>query len=91
LTTLCIMYLLHHAEERAMKHLYPALLLARAEASTAQGETERALEQYERAAHCATKMRMRPALWRAHAGMARLLLASGRPPRLRENGMRPKQ
>jgi tetratricopeptide (TPR) repeat protein len=65
-------------EERAMKFLYPLIAFADAQVSAARGESERALEQFGRAEELAADMQMRPLVWQAQAGMARVMLALGR-------------
>jgi class 3 adenylate cyclase/tetratricopeptide (TPR) repeat protein len=65
-------------EERAMKFLYPLIAFADAQVSAARGESERALEQFGRAEELAVAMQMRPLVWQAQAGAARVMSALGR-------------
>jgi len=67
-----------YVEERAMKNLYPLVWLTEARISAANGNLERALEQFARAEALALEMTMRPLVWQARAAAAGILSALGR-------------
>ena len=66
-----------YAEERGMKYFYPLIAATNAQVSAAGGKAERAMEQFARAEALAIAMQMRPLVWQARAGAARVLYASG--------------
>ena len=61
-----------YVEERKMQHHYPDIALADARVSAARGETERALDQFDHAEKFALVMNMRPIIWQARAGAAKV-------------------
>ena len=65
-------------EERAMQHLYAFVAFASAQVSAAQGGRDQALDGFTRAEEQALRMQMRPLVWQARAGVARVLSAAGR-------------
>jgi len=65
------------AEERAMKHFYPLLSLAGANASLARSDSAMALESFNRAESLALEMGMRGFAWQSSAGATDVLAASG--------------
>jgi tetratricopeptide (TPR) repeat protein len=67
-----------YVEEHAMAYLCPFLDCADAQVSMARGDATRALELYTRAESRAVEMKMRPIVWQARAGAAKLLAAMGR-------------
>jgi len=64
--------------EHAMAHLEPFLDWADAEISAARGDSARALEQYARAETRAAETKMRPIVWQARAGAAKVFATMGR-------------
>ncbi len=67
------------AEERTMRLYYPLIAMGDARMAAGDGETNVALERFARAEGLALEMQMRPMVWQAQAGAARLLSALGRP------------
>ncbi len=65
-------------EERAMQHLYAFVAFAGAQVSAAQGRGDQALDSFTRAEEQALRMQMRPLVWQARAGAARVLSEAGR-------------
>lgn len=66
------------AEERGMKHFYPLVELAEAQVNAAQGDTEKAVENFQRAEELALEMQMRGMVLQARGGAAKVLSTSGR-------------
>jgi tetratricopeptide (TPR) repeat protein len=67
-----------YVEERAMQHLVPEVALAEGRVRAARSELDRALEQFKQAEAAALEMAMRPLVWQARAGAAKVLDALGR-------------
>jgi tetratricopeptide (TPR) repeat protein len=65
-------------EAREMKYYYPLTDFADARVIAARDEMEGALRRFARAEGLALGMKMRPLLWQARAGAARVLSAMGR-------------
>ena len=65
-------------EERAMNHFAPLIAFADAQVSSARGDSERALERFLKVEELALAMQMRPLVWQAQAGAARVLSQLGR-------------
>ena len=61
-----------------MKHLYALVAFAGAQVSAAQGREDQALDNFTRAEEQALQMQMRPLVWQARAGAARVLSGAGR-------------
>jgi ATP/maltotriose-dependent transcriptional regulator MalT len=61
-----------------MQHHYADIALVDARVSAARGDTAHALDQFARAEQLAIEMKMRPIVWQARAGAAKLLAAMGR-------------
>jgi ATP/maltotriose-dependent transcriptional regulator MalT len=68
----------HYVEEREMREFYPLLALTGGQISLARGQQESALERFNRAEELASSMTMRPLIWQAQAGTAKVLAALGR-------------
>ena len=66
------------AEERAMKQFLPFVAFAEAQVGAAGGDTERALDRFGRTEELASEMLMRPLIWQARAGAAKVLSSLGR-------------
>ncbi len=67
-----------YAESRRMKYYFPLIALVEAQVKAARGEVELALETYARAEDWALEMGMRPRVWLARDGAARLLIQADR-------------
>ena len=67
-----------YVEDRAMQHLSAFVALAGAQVSAAQGLVDQALDGFTRAEDQALRMQMRPLVWQARAGAAKLLFEAGR-------------
>jgi class 3 adenylate cyclase/tetratricopeptide (TPR) repeat protein len=67
-----------YAEERSMAQFYPLISLTDGRVSAAQGNYERALEQFANAEKLAKVMNLRPITWQAQAGAAQALNTLGR-------------
>ncbi len=67
-----------YAREHEMMHVYPFVELIAGQVSAARGEYETALEQFNRSEELALDMKMRPSIWQARAGAARVLSHMGR-------------
>jgi tetratricopeptide (TPR) repeat protein len=65
-------------EERGMQDNLPLISLTRAQLITAQGQIDRALEQFNLTETLAQDMNMRPLVWQARAGAGQILSNSGR-------------
>ena len=66
-----------YTEERGFKHYEPLIHLVDGHVSAMKHDTERALEQYRTAEGLAEQMGMRPTMWQAALGRARVLRESG--------------
>ena len=66
------------SRERGMRHFYPLMSLAQAQVSLAQGDDNRALEEFNRGAESALELGLRPMAWQAQAGAAQVLHGLGR-------------
>ena len=64
--------------ERGMKHLAPETALAEARVAEARGDWDGALEQYAQAEAGALPMTLRPVVWQARAGAAKVLRMQSR-------------
>ena len=67
-----------YSETRAMKTYYPLVAYADALVRVARADNERALDEFTRAEEFAMELQMRPIVWQACAGAAKLLDALGR-------------
>jgi class 3 adenylate cyclase/tetratricopeptide (TPR) repeat protein len=67
-----------YAKEHEMLHFYSLVELIAGQISSARGEHEKALEQFNRAEEMAMDMKQRPTVWQARAGAARVLSGLGR-------------
>ena len=65
-------------EERAMRQYLPFVAFAEAQVGAAGGDTERALDRFGRTEELASEMLMRPLIWQARAGSAKVLSSVGR-------------
>ncbi|MDQ3928532.1 MAG: hypothetical protein M3328_05225, partial [Chloroflexota bacterium] len=66
-----------YAREHEMLHFYPLIDLIAGHISAGTGQHETALEQFNRAEELALDMKMRPTVWQARAGAARVLSMLG--------------
>ena len=65
-------------EERQMKHFYPLIAVAQAQAAATGGDGPIALEHLARGEQLALEMRMRPMVLQTRLGAAQILAAAGR-------------
>lgn len=67
-----------YVDERKMQQHYADIALVDARVSAARGDTAHALDQFARAEQRASEMKMRPIVWQARAGAAKVLAAMSR-------------